>query len=212
MIAKVFSLSFLGIGTFLILQIALPVISFTFWEKVQDYSNQLLISPQPIRGSYVLGVSIENKDNFPKFISTSQRTTPATYSQFLISVPSIKVENFKVVVDSNELKENLAHLPGSALPGETGNVFVSGHSAIPSFSGIKNIPFAKLPQVKKGDKIEVFAKGVTYEYQVIDMKVVDPTDISVISPPDIFGKYLTLMTCVPPGLNTKRLIILAKII
>jgi LPXTG-site transpeptidase (sortase) family protein len=40
---------------------------------------------------------------------------------------------------------------------------------------------------------------------------VDPKDVSVINPPDGSGRYLTLMTCVPPGFNAKRLIVLAKL-
>ena len=34
----------------------------------------------------------------------------------------------------------------------------------------------------------------------------------VLNPPDNKGRYITLMTCYPPGLNFKRLIVLGKMI
>jgi LPXTG-site transpeptidase (sortase) family protein len=71
--------------------------------------------------------------------------------------------------------------------------------------------FAKLPEVKKGDDIIVDALGQRYNYKVVELKIVDPKDISVIYPPDSNGRYISLMTCVPPGFNTKRLVVVAKL-
>ena len=71
--------------------------------------------------------------------------------------------------------------------------------------------FAKLPNVKKGDEVIVDALGQRYVYTVSELKIVDPKDISVIMPPDSTGRYISLMTCVPPGFNTKRLIVIGKL-
>ena len=211
-VSKIISLSFLSLGVILLMQVAMPLLSFQIWEIAQKYSSNLLISPQTPRSSQVLGVSIENKDNFPSFVSSIKRETQINYSEFSLTIPKLKMEQQPVLVDSNDLSKKLAHLPGSALPGEKGNIFISGHSALSQFFSMKKATFAHLTDLKKGDEIFVSAAGTQFKYQVIELKVVDPKDTSVINPPDTSSRYLTLMTCVPPGLNTKRLIVLAKMI
>lgn len=210
--AKVVPLAFLSVGVFLLMQIISPVISYQFWLIGQSYSNQLLISPKQENGGDILGVSIENKDNFPAIISTLNRESKANYSEFSLTIPKLKVENEEVFVDSNNLNDGLVHLPGSALPGEKGNVFISGHSALSRFFNLQHAAFASLTDLKKGDEIIIEANRTKFKYQVVSLKVVDPKDVSVINSPDEIGRYISLMTCVPPGLNFKRLIVLGKMI
>lgn len=210
-IAKVIPIGFLFIGIFLLMQVVLPIASFQIWEIGQKYNNSLLVSPLG-NDSKVLGISIENKDNFSAFVSTLTRDTQATYAKFSVTIPRLKIEKAQVEVDSNDLSQGLAHLPGSALPGEKGNVFVSGHSALNSFFRGQSVVFASLQNLKKGDEIEVEVLGIKYKYQVTDLKVVDPKDLSVLNAPEKQGRYISLMTCVPPGLNFKRLVVLGKMI
>lgn len=209
--SKLVSLTFLSVGLIILMQIILPLVSFRLWEIGQKYSQQFLISPNPNSNKQFMGVSIKNQNNFPTFFSELERETKPPYGEFSLSVPSIKIEESIVRVDSNDLARGLVHLPGTALPGEKGNTFISGHSAIPLF-GKSHAIFARLTDVKKGDKILVKASGANFFYQVTQIKVVDPQDLSVIAPPDQVGRFITLMTCVPPGLNLKRLIVLGKMI
>lgn len=212
---KLIPLIFLSIGIFLLIQVSLPLLNYKLWEFRFLGADKILISPQSEKNKQVLGISISQSENFPAFISTIQRNTPAPYQEFNLSVPALKIQDAKVTVDSNDLSLGPVHLPGSALPGEKGNVFISGHSALPLFfKGEKNTKaiFANLADLKKGDQIKVSALKSNFEYEVIGTKVVDPKDLSVIAPPDDQNRYLTLMTCVPPGFNTKRLVVLAKLI
>lgn len=206
---KLVPLGFLSIGIILLMQVVMPVASFQFWEFGQKLNNQNLISPVK-SNEQVLGVSVENKDNFSSFISNLKRQSVPNYNEFTISIPKIAMKNQIVEVDSNDLTKSLAHLPGSALPGEKGNVFITGHSAVSPFFSFKVAPFGKLTDLKKGDMIEVSAGGMQFTYQVQELKVVDPSNLSVIPAPDERGRYISLMTCVPPGLNFKRLIVLGK--
>lgn len=208
---KLIPLGLLSIGTILLLQVILPVASFQFWEFGQSLNNQNLISPLKSR-EQVLGISVQNKNNFPSFASNLKRESKPNYSEFTITVPRLNMKNQIVEVDSNDLSKSLAHLPGSSLPGEKGNVFITGHSAVNPFFSFKVAPFGKLTDLKKGDNIEVSAGGTNFTYQVVGIKVVDPSDLSVIPAPDEIGRYVSLMTCVPPGLNFKRLIVLGKMI
>ena len=197
-------------GLFFLIQVGLPLVNFKFWEI--NNKTEELVSPDG--GGGVMGVSIQvSEDNFPSIISSFHRDF-VPYGEFSLSLPGLKIEEARVFVDSNDLSKALAHLPGSALPGERGNVFISGHSAIPiAYNGNRNYGaiFANLTNLKKGDLIKVSAGG-EYEYKVESIKAVDPKDLSVIKPPDPTGRYITLMTCVPPGLNTKRLVVLGKMI
>lgn len=210
---KAFFLVLFGLGIFLLVQVLMPLISYKLWEISLNRQNEPLISAAP-SNTEILGVSIQNTGTFPAIISGNKRTTPLPYSEFSLTVPSIKLNKIKVVVETNEFEKNLAHLPGAALPGEKGNVFITGHSSLISLYKPDNFKaiFANLPEVKKGDQILVEANSQIFEYKVTSLKVVDPKDISVINPPEPTGRYLTLMTCVPPGLYLKRLIVLAELI
>jgi LPXTG-site transpeptidase (sortase) family protein len=212
MLSKIIPLAFLGMGVFFLVQIIMPVLSYKLWEISLNNQNITLASPNPAN-QQVLGVSVENKDSFPALISNIRRETENSYQEFELTIPSLKLERLKVMVDSNSFDQNLGHLPGSALPGEKGNVFITGHSSLPQLfrPGNYKTIFANLPNLKKGDEIIVEAGGQRFEYFLQSLKIVDPKDTSVINPPEENGRYLTLMTCVPPGLNFKRLIVLAKL-
>lgn len=207
--SKLISLGFLSIGVFILMQVILPIASFKIWAIGQGVNEKSLISPRKSGGG-VLGVSVQNKDNFPVFISNLTRETKPNYSQFQLSVPRLKIENNLVYVDSNDLSKGLIQLPGSALPGEKGNVFISGHSAVSRLLAGYKAVFAKLMDLKKGDEILVEAADTRFVYRVVEIKIVDPSDLSVIPAPDQQGRYISLMTCVPPGLNFKRLVVLGK--
>lgn len=210
---KIFSLFSLGIGIFLLIQVVMPILSFKLWEITTYNENLALISPNP-KNQSVLGVAVKNvDDSFPALFSTNKRVSTAPYSEFTISVPSIKLQDIKVVVDTNEFEQNLAHMPGTVLPGEKGNVFITGHSSLPQFYRPGNFKaiFAHLPEVKKGDEIIIEAGGQRFSYLVKGLKIVNPEEVWVINPPDEEGRYLSLMTCVPPGLYLKRLIVLAEL-
>lgn len=207
---KFISLSFLSIGVFVLVQVIAPLVSYKFWEMTVYAQQTDLISPVSSNG--VLGVSIEQKGDFPAFISSNRRPVPALYQEFKITVPRLKLEEIKTLVDSQDFENNLAHLPGSALPGEKGNVFITGHSGLPGpLNPDRRAFFKNLPDMRKGDQIFVEAGGQKFEYIVEKLIIVDPKETWVINPPDNNDRYLSLMTCVPPGTTLKRLIVLAKL-
>lgn len=210
---KGLSLLFLGFGVFVLMQVVMPFISFKVWEIFAFANEQALIDPAPVsaNGDLAPDFQVKTVDNFPAFIGKPRIVSPS-YGEFKLSIPKIKLESAKVEVESLKFDEYLGHLPGSALPGEKGNVFITGHSMLPNFATKETKAyFAKLPDVKKGDEIKVDALGQRYTYVVSELKIVDPKDISVIYPADSTGRYISLMTCVPPGFNTKRLVVVAKL-
>ena len=72
--SKIVPLGFLSIGVFLLMQVILPIVSFQVWLWQQNLSNGLLISPNSTTGGgQILGVSVQNKDNFPVIFSSLKR-------------------------------------------------------------------------------------------------------------------------------------------
>lgn len=214
MILKGLSLIFLGIGVFVLMQVLMPFIAFKSWELFAFEEELMLADPHPIsrlEGGLVAGVSIENRGSFPAFIVGNSDPHKLPYKEFKITVPKLKLNDIRTMVWSNEFEENLAQLPGTTLPGEKGNVFITGHSSLPAPIANKKAFFVNLQNLKRGDDIFVEAAGQTFTYIVEGMRIVDPKDTTVLNPPDPQGRYLSLMTCVPPGFNTKRLVVLAKI-
>jgi len=106
------------------------------------------------------------------------------------------------------LRNGVVHYPGTSLPGQTGNVVVTGHSSyFPWDPGRFKDVFALLHDVVIGDKIVIYYKQDKYLYEVKDIKIVLPEEIEVLkqTPQD----KLTLITCTPIGTNLKRLIVTA---
>lgn len=166
---------------------------------------------------------VQDPDGFSYFIPTNTTNTQyneATQSavekpkEFLITIPKLKIKKAKVKVDSLKFDTNLSHFPGSAIPGEIGNAFITGHSVLPQFADPKNYRsiFTKLPDLEVGDDIYVELPQNTLHFTVQYSKVVDRKDLSVLLPISTTGRNLTLMTCVPPGTNIKRLVVITSLI
>ncbi len=106
------------------------------------------------------------------------------------------------------LKGGVVHYPGTSLPGQTGNIVITGHSSyFPWDPGRFKDVFALLHKAIEGDEIIIYYEQDKYVYTINEIKVVLPEDIEVLkqTPQD----KLTLITCTPVGTNLKRLIVTA---
>lgn len=136
------------------------------------------------------------------------------------NVPIIGVKNDNLVARKWEelesdiqkaLRNGVIHYPGTALPGDNGNVVLTGHSSYYAWDpGRFKDVFALLHDVKIGDKIVLYFQQKKFIYQVDKIKVVLPQEVDVLSP--AFSEQLTLITCTPIGTNLKRLIVTAKLV
>lgn len=132
--------------------------------------------------------------------------------EYTISIPKLKIEDAKVAVGGEDLSQSLIHYGGTAFPGNYGNAVIFGHSTLPEFFNPKNYStmFSTLPNLEVGDSIFTKIDGITYKYVVDDLITVDPSDISVLEQ-RYDNYYLSLITCVPPGLKWKRLVVKARL-
>ena len=112
----------------------------------------------------------------------------------------------------NGLKDGVVVHPVSRKPGILGNFFVTGHSSYYAWDkGRFKDVFALLHEVEMEDMIEIFWEGEKYTYQVKEIKIVAPTETSVLNQPKD-RSILTLMTCTPVGTNKNRLVVVGKLV
>ena len=83
------------------------------------------------------------------------------------------------------LRRAIGHIPGTALPGQGGNVGLAGH---------RDMFFRPLRNIRKDDEITVTTTRGVYRYRVEWTKVVGPDDVWVLNPGT---ESLTLVTCYP---------------
>lgn len=124
----------------------------------------------------------------------------------------IKKDWEKLEVDMQEaLRFGVIHYPGTARPGQQGNVVITGHSSyFPWDPGRFKDVFAVLHDLQSGDKILLYYNQQQYIYEVTSMKKVWPSELEVLKPST--ENKLTLITCTPVGTNLKRLVVEAKLI
>lgn len=97
---------------------------------------------------------------------------------------------------------------GTALPGTRGNTVMAGHISSPVSK--KGDIFRRLPQARIGDRVDVFVGERRISYEVAEIRVVPPTAVQVMSPtPDA---TLTLITCYPDNVYSKRLVVVSKLV
>lgn len=108
------------------------------------------------------------------------------------------------------LRDGVVHYPGTAKPGQYGNVFLTGHSSYyPWDPGQFKDVFATLNKLAVGDRYYIYHNQKKFVYQVTDKKEVAPSNVDVLSQPND-KKVSTLMTCTPVGTTLRRLIITAE--
>lgn len=104
--------------------------------------------------------------------------------------------------DGKTLRRAVGHLPGTALPGQVGNVVLAGH---------RDTFFRSLRNIHKGDEITLTMLSGSYRYRVDFTEVVEPQDTEVLDHSD--DAILTLVTCYPfyfVGPAPKRFIVRAS--
>lgn len=102
-------------------------------------------------------------------------------------------------------------IPGaSALPGEIGNLVITGHSAGDIYTSNQyKFIFSGLERLVPNDLIYVDYGGVRYTYSVTSLEIVEPTEVSRLVY-DADKPMLTLITCTPLGTSRYRLLVSAE--
>src|ERR1051326_6593073 len=104
-------------------------------------------------------------------------------------------------IGKTALRRAAGHIPGTALPGQPGNVGISGH---------RDTFFRPLKDLKINDEIQFSTLNGDFRYVVESLTVVDPNNVGVLAPTS--ENQLTLVTCYPffyIGAAPKRFVVRA---
>lgn len=88
--------------------------------------------------------------------------------------------------DHRTLRRAVGHIPGTALPGQNGNIALTGH---------RDTFFRPLRNIRPDDIVTLSTLQGEYRYRVLATRVVNPDNVSVLDPGG--NEILTLITCHP---------------
>ncbi len=112
-----------------------------------------------------------------------------------------------------ELRKWVVRYPGTARPGEEGNVFIFGHSSnYPWVKSQYNDIFALLDTLENGDDVVIFYNQKKFVYRITDRAIVKPGDMKALESRDPQKKELALMTCWPIGTTLERIILFGQLV
>lgn len=216
---KLFASIFFISGLFLFTSVIFPILQFQLGYSTRF--NQILnpLSSQFYNSSNsILGTSDTDYTQLSNwFVNNPDTVQSSNFNNssdtvYYISIPKLKIDQAEVIFGSTDLKKSLIQYPKTALPGQFGSPVVFGHSVLPQFFNPKSYLtiFSTLYKLEQGDEIYVDYDHIRYKYLVSEMFEVQPTDLSVLEQ-RFDGRYLTLITCSPPGTYLRRLVVKAQI-
>jgi sortase A len=88
--------------------------------------------------------------------------------------------------DAGILRQGAGHIPGTALPPDSGNIGIAAH---------RDTYFRPLRIIHANDIITLKTPAGTSEYTVTETRIVRPSDVGVLSRAP--GRDMTLVTCYP---------------
>lgn len=89
-------------------------------------------------------------------------------------------------VDGTALRRAVGHIPGTALPGQPGNVGLAGH---------RDTFFRSLQDLRVNDEVQLSTVKGNFKYEIESLTVVEPDYVTALAPSS--ENVLTLVTCYP---------------
>jgi len=120
-----------------------------------------------------------------------------------IEIPRLRMSVVVIEgISKTALRHAAGHIPGTALPGEAGNIGVAGH---------RDTFFRPLKDLRIKDEIQFLTPKGEFKYEVESLKVVEPDNVAVLASSG--ENMLTMVTCYPfyyIGPAPKRWIVRAR--
>lgn len=143
--------------------------------------------------------------------STKEKTIEIPKINIFAPIIFFQDPDEKEEVLNKALNQGTIHFPKSVLPGQPGQTIILGHSAPPNWPKIKyDWVFTEINNLNYGDEVFVYFNGKKYTYRVkkkifLDKGAELPSEGSLINS----GNVLVLISCWPPGINYKRIAVIA---
>lgn len=130
---------------------------------------------------------------------------PAAKAATRVVIPSISVDApVGEGTDWESLKFKVGHYPGTANPGQRGNMVLAAHNDV--YGEI----FRDLPDVPVGEVITIYAGDESFRYKVTERRIITPDQVEVMLPTT--GPTTTLISCYPYLIDTHRIVLFGELI
>lgn len=152
---------------------------------------------------------------------TQTRSAPVSFAPdagdpyFRMRIPRLGDQWDWVVVegvDFDQLALGPGHYPGTARPGQRGNLVIAAHRAT------HGEPFAHLDRMRPGDEVIITRRARQWFYRVSRTFITSPDDVSVLGssaaggPQQQRSARVTLITCEPRWGSSHRLIVVGELV
>ena len=198
-----------------ILRIVIPALIFLaglgvlLYPVFSDLWNQH--RQNTVMDTYQRTVTELDEEDYSAWLEAAQRYNqsldPAFHDAFTGKDPAAEDPYWSLLdpdgTGEEALQKGIGHLAGTSLPvGGTGtHCVLSGHRGLPTA-----LLFTDLDQLTTGDRFYLHVLGETLAYEVDQISVVEPDQVSDLTGTQT-GDYVTLLTCTPYGVNTHRLLV-----
>lgn len=179
----------------------------TLFQAYQDWRFERALSaakPAPAAAQQTLPASLPpaEAETKPAPAATLARPVVEDVPLGRIEISAVGLEAMIMEgVGARTLRRAVGHVPGTALPGQIGNVAIAGH---------RDTFFRGLQKIQNGHEITLTTLSGVTRYLVESTQVVEPSDMKVLDSSE--DAILTLVTCYPfdlVGPAPKRFIVRA---
>ena len=168
-------------------------------DEAYEY-NKLLASTDPNI------FSSQHNDTIMNMMKNGGLPTFFSYGRLIgtIDIPKIDIRlPLRSGTDQDILEQNAGFMINTSLPvgGESTHSVITAHRGLPT-----SRLFTDIDQLKIGDVFYVQVLDKPHAYEVDQIKIIEPTDVSELK--IVEGQdYITLLTCHPYMINSHRLIV-----
>jgi len=180
------------------------------WNDVSWLFNYRMISGTAAKFIEIL----ENKRDFTQELKNKNYLA----KENSLEIPKIGIKAPLIIAedknkDLNEgLNRGVVIFPDSALPGETGQTIILGHSAPSNWPEINyDTVFSRINELQEKDEIVIYFNNQKYVYYV-DEKIFLEKGEELSDDLKNTADTLLLISCWPPGKNIQRILIKSKLI
>lgn len=157
----------------------------------------------------------EAQDEEAVIVKTAEIKSHLPQSEYDVSPNRIIITKIGVnapIVEASNAEYGLSkgawRVPETSTPDKGGNTVITGHRF--KYLPPNNLTFYLFHKIEPGDIVSAIWKEKDYYYRVKEVKIVEPTDLSVLEPTE--KPTLTMFTCHPIYSTDKRLVVISELI
>jgi sortase A len=184
------------------------VIAKTSLRRILQWTQRVLFAGAIVMLGYCAYVVVDSrifqhreKQRLDRLLSDQPKTTPASAIEAVKVTPRVgpggligqvqiaRLGISVMVVEGTArrgLRRAAGHIPGTAMPGQPGNVGIAAH---------RDTFFRPLRNIQQDDVITLTTVAGEYRYRVVSTQVVSPSNVAVLNSDG--NQILTLVTCYP---------------